>query len=179
MPFCGISVISPEIHIIESEVLAKEKFSLPIQRRTATIVPGSANEEKHTIEVVWTTGAKVRRYDWMTSHPLPGAEAVTVFLSGNREHAICLAVDDRRYRIQGLKGGEVAIYTDENDQGSGHRIVMRRGRLIDIKCDTLSVTADNNINLSANNITLAANAEITENSAAHRINTGDYEAMEV
>lgn len=113
-----------------------------------------------------------------TSHPHPGAEAFTVFVDGNRDHGLTLVVDDRRYRIKNLGRGEVAIYTDEDSEGTGHRIVMKRGRVVDIHCDTLNITADNDVSISAKNITLNATAELVENSAAHRINTADYEALE-
>lgn len=47
-----------------------------------------------------------------TSHPRPGAEAVVLSLCGNRDHAVAIRVDDRRYRLTGLAEGEVALYDD-------------------------------------------------------------------
>jgi hypothetical protein len=38
--------------------------SLPTQIRLATLQPGTFNREARTVEVVWTTGARVRRYSW-------------------------------------------------------------------------------------------------------------------
>jgi phage baseplate assembly protein V len=46
-----------------------------------------------------------------TSVPLAGAAAVLLFVGGNRDHPIAVAVDDPRYRPTGLKPGEVAHYT--------------------------------------------------------------------
>lgn len=46
-----------------------------------------------------------------TSHPTGGDVAV-MFLGGNREQGIVVAVDDRRYRLTTLQAGEVAIYDD-------------------------------------------------------------------
>lgn len=37
---------------------------LPVQLREATLVPATFNEADNTVEVVWTQGATVRRYDW-------------------------------------------------------------------------------------------------------------------
>lgn len=51
-----------------------------------------------------------------TSVPLPGADAAVVFVAGNREQGIIVAVDDRRYRLTGLEGGEVAIYDDQGQK---------------------------------------------------------------
>lgn len=45
-----------------------------------------------------------------TSHPHPGAEAAVVFLGGNRDHGIVVAVDDRRHRPPDLQEGEVMTY---------------------------------------------------------------------
>jgi len=74
----------------------------------------------------------------MTSRPLPGAELFIV-TQGNVVHAI--ASDDRRYRVA-LEDGEVCLYTDENLQGSGHKIHFKRGRILDIKCDMKNVDID-------------------------------------
>lgn len=57
-----------------------------------------------------------------TSTPKAGAEAVVAFVSGNRDHGIVIKIDDRRYRLQGLEEGEVALYTDEGDS-----IELKRG----------------------------------------------------
>lgn len=54
---------------------------------------------------------RVQQYGF-TSVPLPGAEAVLVFVGGNRDHGLVIATDDRRFRLKGLPGGEVAIYDD-------------------------------------------------------------------
>src|SRR6185369_12000596 len=51
-----------------------------------------------------------------TSVPHAGAEGVALFISGDRGHGVVVCVDDRRYRITDLQPGEVAIYTDEDQQ---------------------------------------------------------------
>lgn len=48
-----------------------------------------------------------------TSNPHPGAEGVAVFPGGDRSHGVVLVVADRRYRLQGLKQGEVALHDDQ------------------------------------------------------------------
>lgn len=63
----------------------------------------------------------------MTSVPLPGAEVVTGSVGGSRNHSVVICIDDRRYRLKGLKPGEVALYTDEGDT-----IHFKRGRIIEI-----------------------------------------------
>lgn len=51
-----------------------------------------------------------------TSVPLPGADGAVVFVAGNREQGIIVATEDRRYRLTGLEGGEVAIYDDQGQK---------------------------------------------------------------
>jgi hypothetical protein len=42
---------------------------MPIQLRAAEIVPASFDEAKRTVDVVWTTGARRRAYDWYNDTP--------------------------------------------------------------------------------------------------------------
>ncbi|MBD8531484.1 Mu-like prophage major head subunit gpT family protein [Massilia sp. CFBP 13647] len=45
--------------------------------REATLVPTTFNEAENTVEVVWTTGSRVRRYDWWTETAYEEELAVT------------------------------------------------------------------------------------------------------
>lgn len=60
-----------------------------------------------------------------TSQPHPGAEVAAVFVGGNRDHGLALAIDDRRYRVKNLASGEVAIYDD-----LGHTITLTRTGIV-------------------------------------------------
>ncbi len=71
-----------------------------------------------------------------TSHPHPGAECAVVFIGGNRDHGLVIAVDDKRYRLKSLKRGEVALYTDEGD-----KIHLKRNRTIEIETKCLVIKA--------------------------------------
>lgn len=71
-----------------------------------------------------------------TSVPQPGAEGVCLFIGGDRGHGVIIAMDDRRYRLTGLQGGEVALYTDEGDS-----IVLKRGNEIHITTTVLRTSA--------------------------------------
>ena len=73
-----------------------------------------------------------------TSNPLPGTMAVILPLGGATSHGIVIATEHGSYRLKGLKSGEVALYTDE-----GAKIVLKRGRIIDVECDTYRVKCKN------------------------------------
>ena len=81
-----------------------------------------ADEAKDSVE-------RFQQYGF-TSVPLEGAEALAVFLGGGRDHAVVVAIDDRRHRLTELKAGDVAIYND-----TGAKIVIGRDRTITIDCD--------------------------------------------
>ena len=51
----------------------------------------------------------------LTSHPLKGADALVLAVGGVRQHPVIL-VDDRRHRMKDLEEGEVALYTNNDDQ---------------------------------------------------------------
>jgi phage baseplate assembly protein V len=61
----------------------------------------------------------------LTSVPLPGAEGIALAVGGVRAHTAVIAVDDRRYRVTGLVGGEVAVYDD-----LGHRVHLTRNGIV-------------------------------------------------
>ncbi len=63
----------------------------------------------------------------VTSVPLPGAEAIVVFVGGARSHGVAIAVDDRRHRKKGMTPGESALHTDEGDY-----VYLKRGRILEI-----------------------------------------------
>lgn len=63
-----------------------------------------AGEQKGGIEHIEPYGFTARAH--------AGAEAILLFPDGDRSHAVTLAVSDRRYRLKGLKSGEVALYDD-------------------------------------------------------------------
>lgn len=50
---------------------------LPVQVRAATLVPATFNEADNTVEVVWTQGASVRRFDYWEGKPYDEALDVT------------------------------------------------------------------------------------------------------
>jgi len=88
----------------------------------------------------------------LTSNPLPGAEPVVLFVGGNRDHGLIIKVDDRRYRLKGLKSGEVALYTDEGDF-----IHLKRDRNIEVKTLHVLINAEEDYTVKTKAFTVNAN----------------------
>lgn len=86
-----------------------------------------------------------------TSHPKPGAEAVAAFFGGDRSHGVAIVVSDRRYRLQALAEGEVALHDD-----TGQRIVLKR--------DGIGVFTDKQITATCTTAVVNASASTTINS---------------
>lgn len=76
-----------------------------------------ASEEKSGVEHLEPYG--------FTSRATYGAEAVLLFPDADRSHAVAVTVSDRRFRIKGLKGGEVAIYDDQ-----GQKVTLTRDGIV-------------------------------------------------
>lgn len=79
-----------------------------------------------------------------TSVPLPGAEGIGLSLGGSTNHMVVINVDDRRYRMKGLAGGEVALYDDQDMSVHLTRdgIVIKGGGKPMLLTDTSSITLD-------------------------------------
>ncbi|MFA6076358.1 MAG: phage baseplate assembly protein V [Negativicutes bacterium] len=86
-----------------------------------------------------------------TSNPHPGAEVLTAFIEGDRSHGIVIAATDRRYRVQNLLSGEVAIYDDHGTMikltqtgiiivGGGFPINISGAATVNVAGGTVNVT---------------------------------------
>lgn len=98
-----------------------------------------------------------------TAHPHPGSEAIALFVGADRSHGVAVVVGDRRYRLTGLKAGEVALYTDEGDT-----LVFKRGREI-------SITSGSMVDVTAPQAVFNCSASVTLNTPKV-FATGDIEA---
>lgn len=105
-----------------------------------------------------------------TASPLAGAEALAGFIGGDRSHAVVIVVADRRFRLQGLKPGEVALYTDEGD-----RLHFKRGRIIDIDTVTLNVKASASVNFDTPLITTTGRLEAAGDVVAGGVSLIEHE----
>ena len=94
-----------------------------------------------------------------TSVPFAGAEAIAAFIAGNRTQGVVLVVGDKRYRITGLQGGEVALHDDQ-----GQMIVIRR-----TKIDVISPLA---VEMTTPKFTLNGDFQLNGSGAS----TGDFVA---
>ncbi|HII1671931.1 TPA: phage baseplate assembly protein V [Salmonella enterica] len=102
-----------------------------------------ADEQKENVEHLEPYG--------FTSAPLTGAEGFALFPDGDRSHGVILMVSDRRYRIKGLQGGEVCLFTDEGDT-----LTFKRGNTVELKTKQFLVDAEDLIKMTTKQIQFTA-----------------------
>jgi len=103
----------------------------------------------------------------LTSVPLPGAEGLLLSVGGSRSNAVIIAVDDRRYRLQGLEGGEVALYTLDDQEVPGHRIVLMRGGVIEVRGRVVDLRGEELLRLSGGEVEIHADTRLETDVAGY------------
>lgn len=117
---------------------AVEKIIGPLRRKVASMVlRGSVSGDltDDSLQKVQINGLADETLDGLeyiepygfTSKPGVGAETVTLFLNGNRDHGVILSIADRRYRLKGLASDDVALYHKD-----GTKIVLKGSGKIQI-----------------------------------------------
>lgn len=98
-------------------------------------------------------------YGW-TSEPLAGAEHLSAFFDGDRSHGVTLVVADRRYRLAGLKSGEVAIFDDQGQKVHLTRegIVIHTAKTCRVEAADIELIASGKCRIDAADIQLHASA---------------------
>lgn len=89
----------------------------------------------------------------LRSVPLAGMQAIVIPLGGRSANGVVVAMSNGRAFVAGLQPGEVAIFNEVD--GEACSVVLRNGRIIDIKCDTLNITAGTAVNVTAPTVTLS------------------------
>lgn len=100
------------IMMVTRGVLKKARDKMLWQEVDVALFAGEVKEKVERIQQYGFTSFPLPEKDDKDKHP---AEALVMFLGGNRAHAIVLAVDDRRHRLLNMREGESAVY-DHKDQ---------------------------------------------------------------
>lgn len=124
------------------------RMMAPLARRVASllargVVTGvEADGQQQVLQVRLLAGeaaAGVEHFEpfGFTSHPMPGAEHLTVFMDGDRAHGVTVIVNDRRYRLASVPQGGVALY-----DASGSSIVLNNDGTATVHADTVTMTGN-------------------------------------
>ena len=99
-------------------------------------VSGLADETLQDVELMQQFG--------LTSVPPAGTQVVVLPMGGETTHSIVIATENGSFRVKNLKSGETAVYDE-----SGSTIILKQGRLIEIDCDILKITASTKVEISS------------------------------
>lgn len=99
-------------------------------------VSGLADETLQDVELMQQFG--------LTSVPPAGTQVVVLPMGGETTHSIVIATENGSVRVKNLKSGETAVYDE-----SGSTIILKQGRLIEIDCDILKITASTKVEISS------------------------------
>lgn len=86
-----------------------------------------------------------------TSNPPAGSDCVVVPLGGKTSHGIIVTTTNGEYRITGLSDGETAVYNAD-----GAKMVLKKGRVIEIDCDKLNIKAPSGVNITSEKVECSA-----------------------
>jgi phage baseplate assembly protein V len=120
---------------VETMIRAINKLTAPLARRVSlmvgrgvlALVNDAAKMQGVQIKLLSGEVRDMERFQnyGHTAVPIEGAEVAAVFVGGNRNHGLALAIDDRRHRPKGLKPGEGGLYDD-----LGHTIILTRTGIV-------------------------------------------------
>lgn len=91
-----------------------------------------------------------------SSVPLAGAEGIMACVSGNRDHGVLLAADDRRYRPKGLEPGEAIMYSHLDKQAHKHRIIFKADGSIEVMAKNVTVRSTETTRLEGDAVEIHA-----------------------
>lgn len=83
----------------------------------------------------------------LRSVPVAGMQTIVIPLGGRSANGVVIATSNGKLFITDLQPGEVAIFNETD--GLANSIILRNGKVIDIKCATLNVQATDAVNITA------------------------------
>jgi phage baseplate assembly protein V len=152
----------------------QRKIFLLLGRALLTAVNNAEGTQKIQIKVLSNeTITDVERFQeyGLETYPFAGAEVMTLFLNGNRDHGIAICVHDRRYRPKDLVEGEACMYTDEDQETDGHRVHLQRGQIVEVNGKQITVNAGTSVTVNAPLATVNAPQAIVNATTQIQLNT--------
>lgn len=108
---------------------------------------GLAGEVFNNVEIFQQPGLR--------SIPLAGMQAIVVPLGGRSANGVVVAMSNGGLFVVDLQPGEVAIFNESD--GVANSVILRNGRVIDMKCATLNIDASEAVNIKAPTFSLETN----------------------
>ena len=94
----------------------------------------------------------VMQFYGITAHCPVNSDATALFVSGQRSNAVIVGTNNQKFRLRGLKSGEVALYTDKGDSikiSDGRIIEVTAHEQVKITCKTALVVAEDKMRVES------------------------------
>lgn len=98
---------------------------------------------------------RVQNYGF-SSVPLEGSETVVLFVNGNKDHGLVIAIDDSRYRVKNGAPGQVTVY--DND-GNFVKLTEAEGIEINAPNEKVVIKASGDIDIGNTSLKSLINEE--------------------
>ena len=108
--------------------------------------------------------AEVFQQPGLRSIPLQGMQAIIVPLGGRSANGVVVAMSNGSLFVADLQPGEVAIFNESD--GEANSVILRNGRVIDMKCATLNIEASVAVNIKAPKVALDTDTTTVKASTA-------------
>jgi phage baseplate assembly protein V len=81
----------------------------------------------------------------LRSVPIAGMQTIVIPLHGKSAHGVVVAVSNGAAYVTNLQAGEVALFNEID--GEANCLVLRNGRIAELKTGTLNITATEGVNI--------------------------------
>jgi phage baseplate assembly protein V len=91
--------------------------------------------------------AEYFQHPGLRSVPVAGMQTIVLPLGGRSANGVVVAVSNGNLFVADLQPGEIAVFNETD--GVASSIILRNGKIIDIKCATLNIEATDAVNVTA------------------------------
>lgn len=110
----------------------------------------------------------------LRSIPLAGMQPIIVPLHGNSANGVVVAMSNGALYVSDLAEGEVALFNEAD--GVANSIVLRNGKLIEIRCATLAITATSGVHIDTPTVTMTHDLAVAAHTTTASLATTDTAA---
>ncbi len=142
------------------QALAGVRQAFRARLTSINTAPGVALIQAEALAGETLQAAELFQHYGFTSAPPDGTMLLVVPVGGNTAHGIVVGEEHTGFRLKGLTSGEVALYTDEDQGGTGHHIILKRGGIIEVRGANIDVRASEKLHLSAKVVKIHADERL-------------------
>lgn len=103
-------------------------------------------------------GAEYFQHAGFRSKPVAGMQPIIIPLNGKSANGVVIACSNGTLFITDLAEGEVAIFNERD--GVANSVILRNGKVIDMRCDVLNINAATEVNITTPDVKINASNKV-------------------